>query len=170
MFIWIIYKHNRQIPLTTRYASLTWRLYIDKNVAQSRLRSPALLTFRIDLYCKRLHYKQINRTTWTYCLQIWDCTAKFYFDKIQARQNLILRAIVKTQTIWTEFGLTNPTKSWRYTWERNKSTLVWASCHNQKCTRFTQFSNHHWVIGTSLNVYKANRRLWLRNVDSHHEI
>lgn len=81
---------------------LTWRIHVEKKVAQIKLKTRQLYWLigrrsQLDLYCKLLLYKQIIRPIWTYGIQIWGCTAKSNREKIQARQNLILRAITNAR-------------------------------------------------------------------------
>jgi hypothetical protein len=105
-----VYLNNTQVPQanSAKYlgmhldSRLNWKLHVEKKVAQVKLKIRQLYWLigrhsQLDLYCKCLLYKQIIRPIWTYGIQIWGCTAKSNREKIQARQNLILRAITNAR-------------------------------------------------------------------------
>ena len=78
---------------------LTWEVHIIAKSKQIKKKTAQLYWLidrdsPLDLYCKRLLYNQIIKPIWTYGIQLWDCAKKCHRDKIQARQNVILRTLV----------------------------------------------------------------------------
>lgn len=77
---------------------LTWKQHIDAKLIQMKLKAAQLYWLMgrnstLGLDCKLLLYKSILKPIWCYGIQIWGTASASNIEKIQRRQNKILRMI-----------------------------------------------------------------------------
>ena len=78
---------------------LTWEVHTRMKAKQIKRKTAQLYWLigrnsTLNIYNKRLLYNQIIKPIWTYGSQLWGCTKKCHRNRIQTRQNVILRTIV----------------------------------------------------------------------------
>lgn len=77
---------------------LTWKIHIDAKLTQIKLKTVQLTWLigrnsKLSLDCKLLLYKSIIKPIWCYGIQIWGTASVSNVEKLQRRQNRLLRMI-----------------------------------------------------------------------------
>lgn len=77
---------------------LTWKFHIDAKLTQIKLKTVQLAWLigrnsKLSLDCKLLIYNSIIKTIWCYGIQLWGTASASNIEKLQRRQNNLLRMI-----------------------------------------------------------------------------
>ena len=77
---------------------LTWKFHIDAKLTQMKLKALQInwligRNSMLSLDCKLLLYNSVLKPIWTYGIQLWGTASASNVEKIQRRQNKILRTI-----------------------------------------------------------------------------